>query len=201
VSAERDRTRQTYDAVAAELLARTRDRTGMRDALDRFASHVGRGALVLDIGAGPGADSGELRARGLRVVSLDLSLGMLATGARVLPGPRVQADMGALPFRDVADGLWLSASLLHVPRERAPLVLRELRRVLKPAGIAYVSVKCGTADGWEIERYGPGHPRWFTFWQPGPFDAALADAGFECIEAQTRQGSHDVWLERLLRVG
>ena len=199
MSEERDRTRRTYDAVAADFLARTRDRSPMREALDRFAAHLERGALVLDIGAGPGTDSAQLRTRGLRVISLDLSFGMLAAGSKLLPGPRVQADMLRLPFGRVADGLWLNASLLHIPRALVPAALCELRRVLRAGGIVYVSVKHGVRDAWDEERYGPAHPRWFTYWEPGPFDRALDEAGFECILAQERQGSRDVWLERLLR--
>jgi hypothetical protein len=60
--------------------------------LKRFAEFVGLGATVLDLGAGPGCDSAELRHLGLRAISLDLSLGMLGAGVLEFPGPRVQGD-------------------------------------------------------------------------------------------------------------
>ena len=64
-----------------------------------------RGARVLEVGCGAASCSRWLAGRGARVVGLDLSAGMLAharaadrrTGAVV---PLVQADAGALPFRD-----------------------------------------------------------------------------------------------------
>jgi ubiquinone/menaquinone biosynthesis C-methylase UbiE len=193
------RTRATYDAVAERFLARTSNRTHAAEALDRFAARVGRGGLVLDVGSGPGADSAELRARGLRAVSVDLSLGMLRSGRHAFPGPRVQADMRRLPFAAVAQGAWLNASLLHLAREDVPAALRELRRVLAAPAILHVAVKLGTRDGWETERYGPEHPRWFTYFTPETLDAALAGAGFTLLESELREGSRDRWLVRLCR--
>jgi ubiquinone/menaquinone biosynthesis C-methylase UbiE len=191
------RTRRSYDEIAARFLERTRDRAPLCEVLDRFAARVGRGSLVLDVGAGPGSDSAELRERGLRVISLDLSLGMLRSGRSSYPGPRVQADMVCLPFRAGVHGLWVNASLLHVERERVPAVLAELRRVLVAPAVLHVSVKQGTVDGWEVARYGPDHPRWFTYWEPVELDRVLAEAGFRVVEASLRAGTQDTWLVRL----
>lgn len=190
------RNRASYDAIAERFRERTRDRSRQAELLDRFAARVGSGALVLDVGAGPGFDSAELRRRGLRVISLDLSLGMLRSALREAPGPRVQADMARLPFGAVADGLWVNASLLHVERTRAPSVLAELRRVLHASGTLHLSVTLGTGEGWDGTRYGDEHPRWFTYWTPETLDAALADAGFRILAAELREGSDSRWLVR-----
>ena len=108
------RTRHTYDSVASDFLANTRDRSVIREWLDRFARLLSAQALVLDVGSGPGCDSVELRKRGLRTISVDLSLGMLRAGLREFPGPRVQADVRALPFPSASvAGVWANACLLH----------------------------------------------------------------------------------------
>jgi ubiquinone/menaquinone biosynthesis C-methylase UbiE len=190
------RTRATYDAIADDFRDRTSGRSSQAEFFDRFAARVGPGGLVLDVGAGPGADAAELRRRGLRVIAIDLSLGMLRSGERAYPGDRVQADMAQLPFPKLADGLWVNAALLHVARARVPSVLAELRRVLHASGTLHLSVKHGTADGWETARYGSRHPRWFTHWTPETLDAALAGAGFRIVDAESRQGSLDLWLVR-----
>ena len=198
---ETTRTRKTYDVIAPRFLARTSDRKPMQWALGDFASRLAPGALVLDIGAGPGTDSAELRKHGLRAVSVDLSLGMLAAGRELLPGPRVQADMRRLPFGPVADGIWSNASLLHLRRAQVPVALREFAGVLRRPGLLYVSVKHGLNEGWEEERYGPGHPRFFTYWEAEPFDAALREAGFGIETSQLVTGTRDSWLQRVARLG
>jgi ubiquinone/menaquinone biosynthesis C-methylase UbiE len=192
------RTRQSYDRIAGRFLERTRDRTPMQAALDRFAALLAPDALVLDVGAGPGADAAALRARGLRVVSVDLSLGMLRAGTDEFPGPRVQADMLRLPFRPAAQGLWVNASLLHLPHDTVPLALREFRRVLQPPAVLHLSVKRGTSGQWDESKYGPEHPRWFSYWQPEAFDAVLAAEGLRVIDARTVEGTQDTWLQRIV---
>ncbi len=199
MSEESVRTRRTYDRIAGAFLANTRDRFPMQAALDEFRERLAGGAVVLDVGAGPGADSAELRARGLRAVTVDLSLGMLKEGAGFFPGPRVQADMRRLPFGSVADGIWANASLLHLPRAEVPAILRELARVLRPEGLLYLSVKEGTGEGYEEERYGAGNPRFFTYWGPEALDAALAAGGFGIERARSTRGPRDRWLQRIAR--
>lgn len=201
MSEESHRTRRTYDRIAPAFLANTRDRFPMQAALDGFRARLAAGALVLDVGAGPGADSAELRARGLRAVAVDLSLGMLKEGAASLPGPRVQADMRRLPFGPVADGIWANASLLHLPRAEVPAVLRELARVLRPEALLYLAVKEGTGEGYDEERYGAGNPRFFTYWEPEALDAALSGAGFRIEHSRSTRGPRDRWLQRLARRG
>jgi SAM-dependent methyltransferase len=190
------RTRGTYDAIAAEYLRNTRDRSELRGWLDRFASSLPAGVLVLDLGAGPGCDSAELRKRGLEAVSVDLSLGMLRAGVREFPGPRVQSDLRRLPFPSCSVcGVWANASLLHLSKAEAGLALHEIHRVLRPSGMLHVSVKRGSGTEWESERY--GRPRWFQYWSEPEFDAALQAVGFSVDTAWIDEAALDTWLVRL----
>ena len=193
------KTRDTYDAIGAEFLENARDRSEMRGWLDRFASSLPAGVLVLDLGAGPGCDSAELRKRGLEAVSVDLSLGMLRAGVREFPGPRVQSDLRRLPFPSCSVyGVWASASLLHLSKAEASLALREIRRVLQPSGILHVSVKRGSGAEWESKRY--GRPRWFQYWSGPEIDAALRAVGFSVDAAWVDETARDTWLIRLASV-
>ena len=168
----------------------------MRGWLDRFASSLPAGVLVLDLGAGPGCDSAELRKRGFEAVSVDLSLGMLRAGVCEFPGPRVQSDLRRLPFPSCSVyGVWANASLLHLSKAEAGLALREMRRVLRPSGILHVSVKRGSGAEWESERY--GRPRWFQYWSESEFDAALQAVGFRVDAAWVDETALDTWLVRL----
>ncbi len=196
---ELERTIRTYDAVAETQIARTRDRSFLATELDRFRESLSEGAVVLDVGAGSGADSEELRLRGLRVVSCDLSFGMLKAGGRQFPGPRVQADMRRLPFIQSVEGCWVHASLLHLPRSQVPETLAEFRRVLVPPAMLHVAVKRGSDDELETGRYGVGYPRWFTYWEPEELDRVLADAGFRIVEGRIYPGLDHDWISRLCR--
>lgn len=193
------KTRDTYDAIAVEFLQNTRDRSVVCGWLDRFSSLLPAGALVLDLGAGPGFDSAELRKRGFEAISVDLSLGMLRAGLRDFPGLRVQSDLRRLPFPSCSVcGIWANASLLHLPREEARTALREFRRVLGPYGILHISVKRGTGAQWESARY--GKPRWFQYWSDADLDAVLQAVGFCISAAWVHEARRDVWLIRLASV-
>jgi SAM-dependent methyltransferase len=193
------KTRDTYDAIGAEFLENSRDRSEMHGWLDRFASSLPAGTLVLDLGAGPGFDSAELRKRGVEAICVDLSLGMLRAGVREFPGPRVQSDLRRLPFPSCSVcGAWANASLLHLSRTEASLALREIRRVLQPSGILHVSVKRGSGAEWESERY--GKPRWFQYWSDSELDEALQAVGFCVNAAWVNETTRDTWLIRLASV-
>jgi ubiquinone/menaquinone biosynthesis C-methylase UbiE len=193
------KTHDTYDAIAAQFLQNARDRSVMHGWLDRFASSLPAGTLVLDLGAGPGVDSAELRKRGFEAISVDLSLGMLRSGVGEFPGPRVQSDLRCLPFPSHSVwGVWASASLLHLSKAEASLALREIRRVLRSSGILYLSVKQGAGTEWESERY--GRPRWFQYWSGPELDAALRAAGFCVDAAQVDETTRATWLIRLASV-
>jgi SAM-dependent methyltransferase len=195
-----DRTQQTYDEVAELYLERNRDRTEVVPSIDRFSRLLPSRARVLDVGSGPGVDSNELTRRGFRVISSDLSFGMLEAGCRSFPGSSVQADMLQLPFLRSIQGCWVNASLHHVDRTLVPKALSEFRRVLMEPGILHIEVKQGDDEGWETERYGPDHPRWYAYWQPEDLDRLLDDAGFEVLEGQVRPGQLAQWISRVCRV-
>jgi SAM-dependent methyltransferase len=189
-------TRRTYDAIGGCFLENSRDRSALVRWLDWFGRELPPGALVLDVGAGPGLDSAELRRRGLRALGLDLSLGMLRAGARDAPGPRLQADARRLPIAsNSVAAVWANASLLHLSRDDAALALGGLRRVLIRDGLLFVSVKHGVGAEWESARY--GRPRFFQYWTPPELDALLDRAGFRVLDAATQDGPRNTWLVRL----
>ena len=96
----------------------------------------------------------------------------------------VRGELARLPFRTgVADGLWLCASFLHVPKSAAGRVLLELRRVLRPSGRLALNVKQGHGEGWTARR----GRRFFAWWQPAELDAVLAAAGFRVLAAAAEQ--------------
>ena len=114
-----------------------------------------KGKDVLEIGAGAAQCSRWLAAQGARPVALDLSHRQLQHALRIGGAfPLVEADAGALPFADGSFDLACSA-YGALPFVADPvLVLREVRRVLRPGGRCVFSVT---------------HPiRWAFPDEPGP---------------------------------
>ncbi len=97
------------------------------------------GSLVLEVGAGAAQGGRWCAGQGARVVSSDVSAGMLAQGRRLnaasgTPVPLVQADARALPFADAAfDVAFTAFGALPFVAETAT-VHREVARVLRPGG-------------------------------------------------------------------
>jgi len=88
-------------------------------------------SLILDIAAGTGDFTRELRRQGQRAVATDLSYGMLQAG-REMP-ERVQADASQLPFRSGSfDGVTCGYALRNFTD--LALTFDEMARVIRPGG-------------------------------------------------------------------
>lgn len=105
-----------------------------RDSVQTLEEHTGlRGAVVLDIGAGPRQFAQEFRNRGARYVAIDHD----PTVTSVRDGGVTGSAM-ALPCADgCADVVFSSNLLEHVPDFEA--VADEMVRVTRPGGVLYLS--------------------------------------------------------------
>jgi demethylmenaquinone methyltransferase/2-methoxy-6-polyprenyl-1,4-benzoquinol methylase len=108
------------------------------------------GATLLDVAAGPGNVAEQLILRGARrVTALDLSLNMVAEGARrgVPDVTWVNGDAQRLPFADAAfDGVTISFGLRNVPDPRS--ALGEFARVTRPGGRVVVCEFAAPTPAW-----------------------------------------------------
>lgn len=174
-----DKTTACYDCTAVRYAAR--EIYPLTQELHRFKELAPNGGLTLDIGCGPGQYAQALESRGLRVVAIDLSKGMLCQ-AQVNEIPRlVCADMRHLPTADeCADGCFACASLLHIPRSQVLQTLVEFRRVLRSGGALYAGVKEGGGEEWVSDRH--GCERFFVYYQPEEINQLIQSAGFEVID-------------------
>ena len=172
-------TRQTYDEHAEQIAERLWN-ADVAELCAAFCDLLPPNAAILDVGCGPGRDSAHFNSLGHWGVGMDLSIGMLLEAVQRTPGFYVQGDMTALPFTPSSfDAAWVSASLLHLPRDAAPGVLAGVHTILKPRGVLFISVKKGEGEIWE-EREGL---RFFTFYQDKEVTRLLEKAGF-AIEKQ-----------------
>lgn len=138
----------TYDRIAARYAEssysdKPHEEYVDRSLLDLLASRVQ--GTVCDLGCGPGQHTRYLHEKGVAVVGVDLSAGMIAQASQRNPGLAfIQASMYRLPVpADSWGGMVAFHSLSHIPRGEVLQVLRELRRVLRPGGWLLLAVHRG----------------------------------------------------------
>ena len=190
-----ERTKQTYDKYSAEHAARFWNASVER-AWDVFSALMPPEALVLDLGCGAGRDVETLGRRGYRVIGVDLSIGLLREAQSRLPGQFVQGDMRSVPFSAAQfDGVWMCASLLHIPRRQASPILKHVRRVMGWGSVLYIAVKQGEGENWQ-ESEGP---LFFTYYQPDEISKIVQDSGLfiELIWNEKAQGNN--WINIIAR--
>jgi SAM-dependent methyltransferase len=177
-----ERTRASYDRVAAEYTRRIADELSHkpleRQLLDQFAATVtGR---VCDLGCGPGHVARYLHDQGADVFGIDLSPGMIEQARAQNPDITFeQGDMRALTLDDdLLGGILALYSIIHIPREDVTAVLRELRRVLKVGGWLLVGFHKGNEVLHTEDMWGQAVNLDFTFFEPGEMQGYLEAAGF-----------------------
>ena len=138
--------------------------------MDEILRHLGPGALVLDLGGG----GGSFAVAGLPITAIRLDLEPRPSPAG---GYFVAADAASLPFPDALfHAVIANHSLEHFVSLDA--VLAEIRRVLRPHGLLYVSVPDASTFTDRVYRWmaaGGGHVNSFTSaaWLAGRIQGAI----------------------------
>jgi SAM-dependent methyltransferase len=179
---------------------------------------VRAGDRVLDLGCGGGRHAFEVYRRGGRVVAFDLDpaelapvrgmFGAMAAEGEADAGSRAEAMSGDgvhMPFCDNAFDLVIAAEVLeHIPDDQR--VMRELWRVLRPGGLAAITVPAFLPERicWALSReyheVPGGHVRIYTKVE---LEAKLSRAGLEPHWHHHAHGLHSPywWLKCFVGVG
>ena len=157
-----------------------------------FLERLPKNGYILDAGCGSGRDTKKFMDMGYKVQAIDASSEMCRlanshTGLEIR-----QMRFQELEERSIYDGIWASASLLHVRKEELLDVLRKLNEALKPQGILYASFKYGEFEG---ERNG----RYFHDLKEEKAKELFSSSGFQVINmwitGDVREGRGDeLWL-------
>lgn len=153
--------------------------------LDKFISLV-PGKDVIDIGCAEGRETKFLADRGLHVTGCDLSEEFIEMAKVKCPSNRFfVTDMRHLPSdTGIYDGIWASASFLHIPKGDALATLKGFRNILKVRGLLYLSVLEGNFDSTRpnIDMHWP--ERHFSDYTQGELTDMLQRVGFAVISVE-----------------
>nr|WP_246425449.1 class I SAM-dependent methyltransferase [Streptomonospora nanhaiensis] len=110
-----------------------------RDTVAQLRSYTPlEGAVVVDVGGGPGYFADELRAAGARCVCVDADPTELRLRDGELPDTAVLGSALALPVRTGSVDVCFSSNVLeHVPDP--PAMAAEMVRATRPGGLVYLS--------------------------------------------------------------
>jgi SAM-dependent methyltransferase len=139
-----------YDESAEEYADRWLNPAAMAEQREFFMANLPR-PRVLDVGCGPGRDSKFFAGMGCKVTGIDLSVEFLDIAQSLVPRASfARMDMRRLAFADrTFHGVWVVASLLHIPHGQGLSTMKELARVMLPGALLYVSVKEGEGQGFD----------------------------------------------------
>jgi SAM-dependent methyltransferase len=183
---------RSYDTVAREyadeLYSELAGKPFDREVLDRFSKKVGGRGRVCDLGCGPAQIARYLRDRGVDVLGLDLSAGMLAQAQRLNPDLQfVQSSMLALGLRSESlGGVAAFYSIIHIPRLQVVNALLEIRRVLQPGGLLLLAFHLGSEDSHHEELFGRPVSLDVAFFRTDEMSGYLRAAGFVVEQAVER---------------
>jgi SAM-dependent methyltransferase len=140
-----EQTLSYYEANAERFVQDTRD-LDIESIYEPFLTLLPPGARILDAGCGSGRDSRAFLERGYEVTALDASEAMVELASRHIGRPVLHMSFDQVRFWERFDGVWASASLLHVPRHSIDKVLERLVIALKVGGVMFASFKYGEGE-------------------------------------------------------
>lgn len=140
-----------YNKNAEAFIERTFE-LDMSYLLNKFIKFIPNGGTILDIGCGSGRDSKWFLENGYNVYAIDGSEKFVEHTKSII-GDKAQQCMFD-QFRPIDlygrvvqfDGLWASASLLHVPQDELIYVIDTFMYYLKADGVFFLSFKKAKKD-------------------------------------------------------
>jgi SAM-dependent methyltransferase len=188
-----------YDQVAETYLQRLGPSAAKDAWADDLAARTRPGGRILDLGCGAGVPvARRLLDAGFAVTGVDGSPRQIALARGNAPGAEfIVADMTALDFpAGHFDGIAAFFSILHVPRDEQPALLRSVARWLRPGGAFVASFGLGDEAGWVGDWLGA--PMFFSGFDRATTERMVGDAGFAIERAEVLQAEDEdaafLWL-------
>lgn len=194
--------RETYNRIAEDWHKQHQTDDWWVSGTQKFISLLKRASLVLDVGCAGGVKSRYLIDRELRVVGIDISEGLIEIAKREVPkGEFLVLGMEELQKLDQQfDGIFMQASLLHIPRAKVADVIARAAGKLNKEGLLYVAVKekrAGKPDE-EVKLendYGYDYERFFSYFTVDEIKDSMQWAGLKVIHEQIELAGSTRWIQ------
>jgi ubiquinone/menaquinone biosynthesis C-methylase UbiE len=188
------KTIKTYEELADDYCKTHFDINEIKNIADFFIQNL-KGQKILDIGCGPGRDANYFSEHDLEVTGIDLTSNFVKMASQnVLNAKFMQMDMRNLDFpENTFDGIWACASFLHVPKEDAKNTLLGFRKILKSAGLIYLSVKQGNEEKFVEKDEYKGRTKFFAFYTQDEFKNLIESCNFKIVKILI-DNKKDTWI-------
>ena len=140
-----------YDRNTQDYIDRTQS-VDLSHLYATFLPHLQIGGRILDAGCGSGRDSLAFHGMGYEVVPMDASLAMVEHVRQHTGLEAIHLCHEDVAFVEEFDGVWSMASLLHVPHDELPAILRRYQQALIPGGVFFATFKHGEGEDERNER-------------------------------------------------
>lgn len=145
------------------------------------------GGKIIDIGCGTGRDAGPFVKLGFEYLGVDISEKIIGVAKKNNPDLNFSTksiyDLSAID--DKFDGFIIQAVLVHLPKNRLKYAFENVRSVLKPNAIGWVTIKEGQGERILVDdRIGcKDNKRYWSFFGFVEFKDVLTNNGFELLES------------------
>lgn len=193
-------TLRTYQKIAPEY-ARRRADSNLWIAEYRTFKNLVKGKKVLDVGCGTGHEALYFAKDKFQYLGIDASPAMIKIARKLVPSLKFRVmDMTKLKLpKESFDGFWACASLLHIPRKKVLSVLKSLKKVLKPGGAGFISVKYKPRpkESLQVDSY-PGLKRFFSYYNEASFKKLIKESGLKIVKFSAKINYRDPVKQRWL---
>lgn len=150
------------------------------------------GAAVLDLGCGTGVPVARELARRFAVTGVDISARSIALARRNVPGATfLHADMAALDVpAGIFDAVVAFYSIIHLPREEHPALLRAIAGWLRPGGLFVAALGVNASEDW-LEDDWLGAPMYWSHFDGATTLSLIAAAGLRPLLAEALAEDED----------
>jgi len=148
--------------------------------IEQLESRLRPRSRILDLGCGCGIPLARQLAPNYDVTGIDISPVQIARARKLVPGATfVCADMTMTKFGDATfDAIACLYSLIHLPLDEQPVLLRSISAWLRPGGVLIATVGHHAWTGMEKNWLGvEGGDMWWSHADVETYRRWIADAG------------------------